>query len=70
VIAFKGGYTHSAIRREIILSGKGDLHEAAQQLFSALHEAEQSGAELILAERVPETGIGIAINDRLERASA
>ena len=70
LITFSEGIAHSSVIRNIILSGRGDLHEAAQQLFSALHEAENEDVEIIIAERVPEIGIGIAINDRLERASA
>jgi L-threonylcarbamoyladenylate synthase len=50
------------------LSRKGDLHEAAAQLFSVLRELDKSDADLILAELFPNTGIGQAINDRLSRA--
>ncbi|MEZ5015092.1 MAG: L-threonylcarbamoyladenylate synthase [Chitinophagales bacterium] len=53
-----------------ILSPRGDLHEAAARLFALMHEAEASGADFLLAEAVPDTGIGRAINDRLHRASA
>ncbi len=53
-----------------ILSPQADLQEAAKNLFSYMHQLEQSGAELIIAELVPDTGIGIAVNDRLKRASA
>lgn len=47
-----------------------DLHEAARNLFAAMRKLEGSGAEIILAEKVPNHDIGIAINDRLSRASA
>lgn len=52
------------------LSRTGDLREAAAQLFHALRELDASGATEILATRVPGEGLGRAINDRLERASA
>lgn len=52
-----------------ILSEKKDLHEAAANLFSYLHELENSGVDFIVAERVEETGLGKAIMDRLIRAS-
>ena len=52
------------------LSASGDLHEAARNLFSAMRRLDQSGAEIILAERFPGYGLGLAINDRLERAAA
>jgi L-threonylcarbamoyladenylate synthase len=44
------------------------LHEAAAALFSVLRELDKSDADLILAEHFPDTGIGLAINDRLGRA--
>lgn len=52
------------------LSEKGDLNEAAANLFSALRQLDESDAELIICEPLPETGLGRAINDRLRRASA
>jgi L-threonylcarbamoyladenylate synthase len=54
----------------ITLSASGDLREAAANLFSALHQAEASGAKGIAVAPVPEEGIGRAINDRLRRAAA
>ncbi len=52
------------------LSVGGDLREAARNLFAALRRLDNSDAEVILAERVPYSGLGAAINDRLERAAA
>ena len=53
-----------------ILAANGDLAIAARHLFAAMRRLDKSGADLIIAERMPEHGFGIAINDRLERASA
>jgi L-threonylcarbamoyladenylate synthase len=53
-----------------VLSAGGDLREAARRLFALMRRADSLGAELILAERVPDEGLGRAINDRLRRASA
>lgn len=53
-----------------VLSPSGDPHEAARALFGALRRVDASGAEVILAEPVPDEGIGRAINDRLHRAAA
>ncbi|MEI6265647.1 MAG: L-threonylcarbamoyladenylate synthase [Sphingobacteriia bacterium] len=50
------------------LSPKGDLSEAANQLFATLRKIDSGNYEVILAEVFPESGIGIAINDRIERA--
>lgn len=52
-----------------ILSPCGSLNEAAQNLFAALHRLDQSGSEIILAEPVPENGLGRAIMDRLRKAA-
>lgn len=54
---------------EEILSTAGDLNEAARNLFIALRRLDNSEAEIILAEKFPEHGLGLAINDRLERAA-
>lgn len=51
------------------LSQKGDIEEAARNLFSALRNFDQSAAQFLLAEKFPEEGLGLAINDRLKRAS-
>lgn len=52
-----------------VLSGAGDLREAAAHLFEFLHELDASGAQRIDAQPVPQHGIGAAIMDRLTRAS-
>lgn len=57
----------AAVRR---LSDSQDLREAAANLFRHLRELDDLGLDLIVAERVPESGLGAAIMDRLRRASA
>jgi L-threonylcarbamoyladenylate synthase len=52
-----------------VLAPDGDLREAAARLFSILHEFDAGQFRAIYAERVPEAGLGRAINDRLYRAS-
>jgi len=54
---------------QLNLSEKGDTKEAALNLFRFLREADDNDTELILAEKLPESGLGTAINDRLLRAS-
>jgi L-threonylcarbamoyladenylate synthase len=53
-----------------ILSPSGNLTEAAAKLFAALRNLDAAGLGCIHAELVPPTGLGVAINDRLERAAA
>lgn len=57
-------------RNELYLSASGDLQEAARNLFACLRKLDQMDIEVILAEKVPDVGIGKAINDRLQRAAA
>jgi L-threonylcarbamoyladenylate synthase len=52
------------------LSESGDLAEAASRLFASLRRLDDCGAGRILAEVLPELGLGVAINDRLRRAAA
>ena len=52
-----------------ILSANGDLAEAASGMFAALRRLDAAHVPLIIAELVPETGLGEAINDRLRRAA-
>ena len=59
-----------AIAGDASLSPTGDLVEAASRLFDLLHTAEASGRAAIAVAPIPETGLGLAINDRLRRAAA
>lgn len=52
------------------LSKSGDLHEAAANLFSMLHELDSQECSGIAVSAIPELGLGRAINDRLRRAAA
>ncbi len=52
------------------LSPSGDLKEAASRLFDYLHRADEQNEFLKIAlAPIPETGLGLAINDRVRRAS-
>lgn len=53
----------------IVLSASGNTSEAAQKLFAAMRELDESDVEIILAELLPEEGLGRAVNDRLRRAA-
>ncbi len=55
--------------RSINLSPRGDLVEAAARLFAALRTLDATGADVIAVAPVPESGLGLAINDRLRRAA-
>ena len=51
------------------LSPRGDLREAASNLFAMLRELDKSASRIAVSP-IPATGIGEAINDRLQRAAA
>ncbi len=55
---------------ELNLSVKADLREAAANLYRHLRALDERGVETICVTAIPETGLGIAINDRLRRAAA
>jgi L-threonylcarbamoyladenylate synthase len=59
----------SGFERVEVLSSKGDLREAAAGLFAAMRRLDESGLDLIIAELARDVGLGLAINDRLRRAS-
>jgi L-threonylcarbamoyladenylate synthase len=52
------------------LSPGGDLDEAAANLFAYLRRLDRQGLRAIAVMPVPESGLGLAINDRLRRAAA
>lgn len=68
VLCFSGFFEQVPQERQISLSPSGDLHEAAQNLFSAMRKLDEGNSAMILSELVPDEGLGKAINDRLRRA--
>ncbi|MBI4243906.1 MAG: threonylcarbamoyl-AMP synthase [Planctomycetes bacterium] len=70
LLAFRSPRTSKHFKTIEILSKKGDLREAAANLFGCLHRLERKKLDIIFAEPVPETGLGRAIMDRLRRAAA
>ena len=52
------------------LSPRGDLVEAASNLFHLMRELDKKNPKCIAVAPIPKKGLGIAINDRLKRAAA
>lgn len=46
-----------------------DLTEYARNLYRTFHEFDQLGCDIIIAEVPPRTGLGVALMDRLDKAS-
>jgi len=51
------------------LTTKNNLDEAAKNLYSCLRKIKNRGYKSIAVEKIPNKGLGKAINDRLQRAS-
>jgi L-threonylcarbamoyladenylate synthase len=51
------------------LTSKNNLDEAAKNLYSCLRKIKNEGYKSIAVEKIPNIGLGKAINDRLRRAS-
>ena len=66
ILSFQKSYAEN----NLVLSPSGDLTEASKNLFSFLRKLDDGNADLILTEKLPDTFLGKAINDRLKRASA
>ena len=69
ILTFNTSFKSDAISYEIILSKNKDLQEAASKLYDALHELDHLNLDVIIAEKLPETGLGNSMNDRLQRAA-
>ena len=66
-IAF--GDTPGPIPPTVNLSESGDMTEATSKLYAYMHDLDTPDYDLILVDPIPNTGIGMALNDRLKRAS-
>ncbi|MBS1517778.1 MAG: threonylcarbamoyl-AMP synthase [Bacteroidetes bacterium] len=61
----------TGLKTGILDPGKySDLREAAFHLFSDLRKLDESGFEMLLYSEAENSGIGVAINDRLKRAGS
>ena len=66
-IAF--GTQTGPIPATVNLSATGDMVEATSKLYAFMHDLDNSEYDLILVDPIPNTGVGMALNDRLKRAS-
>lgn len=60
----------SGFERVINLSATSDLSACAAGFFAALRTFDSSGLDCIFARRFPESGLGVALNDRLRRGAS
>jgi L-threonylcarbamoyladenylate synthase len=69
-LSFSEGRPHIHKNIQFVLSPKGNLTEAAQNLFKGLRYLDEQDIDTVYIELVPDEGLGKAINDRLKRAAA
>ena len=63
------GNKYPVTRNSFNLSRKSNLNEAAKNLYKFFRIVKKRGYKKIYVAKIPNTGVGIAINDRLKRAS-
>ncbi|TAE72972.1 MAG: threonylcarbamoyl-AMP synthase [Bacteroidetes bacterium] len=68
-LGFNEWLVNLPIKNQILLAENGDLKLAAQKLFAAMRELDTKDIEIIITLGVPSQHLGMAINDRLQRAS-
>lgn len=70
LISFNQIHAELQLSNQRVLSHCSDLNEAASNLYKSLYELDALGLQLIVGIKVPNVGVGIAINDRMIRASS
>lgn len=68
VLVFKDQFKGNETVHQEILSSEGNLKEASKNLYATLHRLDAMKLDIIIAERLPDYGLGITLNDRLSRA--
>lgn len=69
VLAYNQYWSSPSIIGQEVLSLSSNLNESASRLYSAMHDLDAMQLDIIIAQLVPNYGIGIAINDKLQRAA-
>ena len=67
-LRFSTYLSNVSCNKQVILSRKGDLALACKRLYSAMRKLEAMGVDIIIAERMPNDGLGRTLNDRMQRA--
>ncbi len=63
------GKKHKKTKNNYNLSQKGNLKEAAANLYKTMKKIKKKGYKKIFISKIPNIGPGVAINDRIKRAS-
>ncbi|WP_179021171.1 L-threonylcarbamoyladenylate synthase [Winogradskyella forsetii] len=70
LITFQSEIKDNSVEVQLALSKTGNLTESASNLYDVLHQLDKMQLDVIIAERLPDHGLGKSINDRLQRATA
>ncbi len=70
IISLSRSFEQIPAAHQVQLSPTEDLSEAGQRLYFAMHQLDAMGLDVILVEKLPDTGLGKTMNDRLARAAA
>lgn len=70
IVSFSNDYSFLKVHHTIVLSKKAQPKEAAKNMYAALHIMDDLQLDIILVEPMPNIGIGIAVNEKLEKAAA
>lgn len=63
------GASTQAIQTDVVIWVPGSMVEYARRLYDFLREFDARGCDVILASPPPQSGLGLAISDRLRRAA-
>lgn len=69
LLLFQTTIKHLPIEHQETLSISGNLKEAAKNLYATMHRLDGLNLDLIIAEKLPDIGLGKTINDKLQRAT-
>lgn len=69
ILTFENKIQSPWVAHQEILSKTGDMAEASQNLYAAMHRLDSKNLDVIIAERLPDAGLGKTINDKLQRAA-
>jgi len=69
ILSFDRYYAGISRDYQVVLSPQANIQEAAHNLFSGLRILDQLPIDCIIANYLPQYGLGASINDRLFRAS-
>jgi L-threonylcarbamoyladenylate synthase len=70
LLLFQGHLTEYPVFMQEVLSESADLNEASQNLYNKMIRLDEFDLDVIIAEKLPEIGLGKSLNDKLNRAAS